>query len=168
MNGSLDAHLFVILGGTGDLAARKLLPAIYHLSRDGNLSERYAVLAVSRDNDMDDAAFRSWAHDALERSGLHPSELADWCDANLFYHPIGEGRPDDYHALRSRIELLERALGLPGNRAFYLALPPRAFPTSIEGMAEAGLHRSSGWTRLVVEKPFGRDLESAGTPGSSR
>ncbi len=156
-----EPHVFVILGGTGDLAGRKLLPAIFHLSRDGHLSERSAILGVSRDEEMNDAAYRSWARDALERSGLDPEELAAWCDANLYYHAIGKGGPDEYRALCGRIEWLEKSLDLPGNRAFYLALPPGAFPSSIEGMAAAGLHRSTGWTRLVVEKPFGRDLETA-------
>lgn len=74
---------------------------------------------------------------------------------------IGLGEAEDYQALAARIAKLEQAHHLPGNRVFYLALPPAAFPSTIVGLGEAGLHRSPGWSRLVIEKPFGRDLTSA-------
>ncbi len=79
----------------------------------------------------------------------------------LFYQTLGHAEAQDYKALATRIDALERDHHLSGNRAFYLALPPQAFPSTIIRLGEAGLNRSSGWTRIVIEKPFGRDLASA-------
>lgn len=97
------------------------------------------------------------------RSGLegYPAEeVEQWCARNLFYQCLG-AKGNDYDALRERIEQLERHLDLPGNRAFYLSLPPAIYGPAIEGLGEAGLNESPGWTRVVVEKPFGDDLASA-------
>ncbi len=80
-----------------------------------------------------------------------------WCDRSLHY----ESARGEFEAVADRIKALEAEYGLPGNRVLYLALPPKAFPTAIEGLGKAGLNHSPGWTRLVIEKPFGRDLDSA-------
>ncbi|HLE56737.1 MAG TPA: glucose-6-phosphate dehydrogenase, partial [Rhodothermia bacterium] len=79
----------------------------------------------------------------------------------LHYCSIGAGGPEAFAALSERIARLETEYDLPGDRTFYLALPPQAFPPTIEGLGNAGLHRSHGHTRLVIEKPFGHDLASA-------
>ena len=156
-----EPHLFVIVGATGDLTQRKLLPALARLGEQGLLGERYGVLAVARDRARNDDSFRAEARAALAAAGLRPETVAAWCDTCLFYQPLGEGTPADYRALAARIERIEHTRKLPGNRAFYLALPPAAMGSAIACLGEAGLHRSKGWTRLVVEKPFGRDLASA-------
>ena len=158
----LEQHLFVIMGGTGDLTQRKLLPALYHLSAEGPLAGRSRVLAVARRTDIDDAAYRRWAQEALSAAGLSgDARAATWCSDCLHYQPLGEGAPEDYRALAQRIASLERDRKLPGNRIFNLALPPAAFPPAVTGLGESGLNRGPGWTRIVVEKPFGRDLDSA-------
>lgn len=154
-------HLFVIFGGSGDLAARKLLPALERLAERGLLGRAYAVLGVARSAEWDDESFREWAGEALEETGAQASEASSWCTDRLFYQSLGSGTPEDYRGLAERIEQLESRLGLPGNRVFYMALPPGAFPGVIVGLGEAGLNRGPGWTRLVIEKPFGRDLQSA-------
>jgi glucose-6-phosphate 1-dehydrogenase len=82
-------------------------------------------------------------------------------EERLHYRSIGQGTADDFRALAKEIEALERKHALPGNRVFYLALPPQVYPNTIAGLGRAGLNRSRGWTRLVVEKPFGRDLATA-------
>jgi glucose-6-phosphate 1-dehydrogenase len=79
----------------------------------------------------------------------------------VHYQSVGSGQVDDYEALAARLETLEKSAGLPANRVLYLALPPQAFPGTITGLGQAGLNHSAGWTRLVVEKPFGRDLATA-------
>jgi glucose-6-phosphate 1-dehydrogenase len=94
-------------------------------------------------------------------AGPAGGSLGRWCDSCVSYQAIGNGRPEDFQALARRIDALEREHRLLSNRVLYLALPPEAFPGTITGLGEAGLNRSSGWTRLVVEKPFGRDLASA-------
>jgi glucose-6-phosphate 1-dehydrogenase len=151
----------VILGATGDLTQRKLLPALYRLMAREAIQERSRILGAARRADLDDEGFRASARQALVTAGLGKEPAARWCDSRLSYQSIGNGEPEDFRALARRIEALEQEQHLPGNRVFYLALPPEAFPTTITQLGQAGLNRSSGWTRLVIEKPFGRDLASS-------
>ncbi len=155
----IDRQLFVIFGGSGDLTRRKLLPSLYRLIAENQFGHRCIVLSVGT-GEGDDGSYRRWARDALGDAGVTGEQLADWCDTCVHYQPIS-GDPDSYRVLRNRIEELELELGLPGNRVFYLALPPRVFPIAIAELGEAGLNRSPGWTRVVIEKPYGRDLASA-------
>jgi len=155
----IEPHLFVIFGGTGDLAQKKLLPALFALCRRSPV--RPHVLGVARSDRHDDASFRRFAAGALEAAGAGAEAARGWCDDHFFFHSIGRGRPSDYQGLAGRIAAIERERSLPGHRVFYLALPPGAFPPTIEGLGEAGLVSGPGWTRLVIEKPFGRDLSSA-------
>jgi len=97
------------------------------------------------------------AREALVESGVDSDEAASWCASTMCYQSIRDG----FDRLRERIEAIEEEAGLPGNRAFYLAIPPSVFDDTVEGMASEGLHRSDGWTRVVVEKPFGTDAASA-------
>ncbi len=163
-----EAHvepcLFVLFGATGDLVHRKLLPALYNLGSQGKLGDRCRILGVSRTSDLNDESFRAVARKALEAAKVTvPNPGVAGLDGRLHYRPLGQGKPEDFKALAREIEALERKHGLPGNRVFYLALPPQAFPNTIAGLGQAGLNRSGGgWTRLVVEKPFGRDLATAG------
>jgi len=150
-----EPHLLVIMGATGDLARRKLLPAYAQLALRGLIPEGSLVLGAARNAELDDAGFRKLAHEALDE------EAESWCAHSLFYQSIGGETPEEYQALAERIAALEREHGLAGNRVLYLALPPAAFPGTITGLGEAEVNRSPGWTRLVVEKPFGRDLASA-------
>jgi glucose-6-phosphate 1-dehydrogenase len=152
----------VIMGGTGDLMRRKLLPALYAIATGGGMDPRCRILAVARGRELDDARFRAWAAAALVEAGVRAgSECDAWCRHWLSYQSLGGGTVDDYRAVARRIEALEAEDSRSANRVFYLALPPQAFPATIRGLGGAGLSRSAGWTRLVVEKPFGRDLASA-------
>ena len=103
---------------------------------------------VARSTDMDDTRFRKLAREVIEEA------TSDWCDACLHYRSLNENLADD-------IVKLEKENNLPGNRVYYLALPPDAFGPTVELIGRSGLNKSAGWTRLVVEKPFGRDLQSA-------
>jgi glucose-6-phosphate 1-dehydrogenase len=152
-------HLFVIFGATGDLTRRKLVPSVFRIMHEDGVDTDMALLGVSR-TELDDEEFRAWGRQSLEEHGLDTPDLEEWCNSRTFYHATPEGTTD-LGELRSRIEEIEADLGLPGNRIFYLALPPRTFPKMIEQLGEAGLADSAGWTKLVIEKPFGRDLESA-------
>jgi glucose-6-phosphate 1-dehydrogenase len=159
-----EAHAscaFVIFGGTGDLARRKLLPALSVLRQHDYTTDDTVVIGVGRDTKMGDEEYRALVQEALAAAG-HPVEKTHrWLDRCVFYHGIGDGKPDDFRRLGTRLETLERERGIPVNRAFYLAIPPVAFPATIDGIQTAELHKSRGWTRVVIEKPFGRDLESA-------
>jgi glucose-6-phosphate 1-dehydrogenase len=151
---------FVIFGGTGDLARRKIIPALYQLHARGLTDPASIIVGVSRDPNMDDAGFRGVIQESVEASGTKGPEVAAWAK-NGFYCPVGAGTEEEFTDLRSRLTALENQFHLPGNRVFYLSLPPQAFPSTITGLGEAGLNRSRGWARLVIEKPFGRDLASA-------
>jgi len=158
----VDPHLFVVFGGRGDLMARKLLPALYHLTNQGHLKERCVVLGVGRTKGVSDEDYRVWAREALASANLDDGDkVAQWCDGCLHYHSIGGESKEDYAALAKRVEEIESSNKLDGNRAFYLALPPNGFPSTISGLKAAKLNHSTGWTRIVIEKPFGRDLQSA-------
>ena len=155
----IEPHLFVIFGATGDLTKRKLIPALYHLMQDEDVAQHCYVLGTARSS-WSDERFREAARDALREKGHSEEAVSEWCARNLFYQCLGaEG--DDYSGLRDRIERLEHHLDLPGNRAFYLSLPPSVYGPAIEGLGNVGLNTSPGWTRVVVEKPFGDDLDSA-------
>ncbi|MDH3396735.1 MAG: glucose-6-phosphate dehydrogenase [Acidimicrobiia bacterium] len=153
---SVEPHLFVIIGASGDLTKRKLLPALYEMITRQGLGDGCRILGVSG-SPLNDETFRVQAREALEKAGFSDDDLRTWCDRSLHY----ESARGAYEVVADRIKALEAEYGLPGNRVIYLALPPKGFPTAIESLGKAGLNQSSGWTRLVIEKPFGRDLDSA-------
>ena len=155
----VDPHLFVILGSTSNLAYRKLLPALFHLLVERNLKDRCQLLGVAT-KDIGDEGYRSSVRKALEEAGFSHEEIDQWCNSCVHYQFVGKSE-ESYSALAARIEDLEKKLSLPGNRAFYLALPPSIFPSAITGLGESGLNKGKGWVRLVIEKPFGYDLASA-------
>ncbi len=150
---------YIIFGGTGDLSQRLVLPALFHLHARGEAAD-IPVVAVTR-GDSDDAAFRAMAVDALVRDGVARTKARAWAGKFLYYQPIGDGTAEDYRLLGNRLDEIEARHKVPGNRVFYLALPPRFFGPVACGIARARLNTSPGWVRLVVEKPFGSDLDSA-------
>ncbi|EQD39202.1 glucose-6-phosphate 1-dehydrogenase, partial [mine drainage metagenome] len=89
------------------------------------------------------------------------ADVQAFCERTLYYQPLDNQSGTGYQTLRGRIEQVEKEHRLPGNRIFYLALPLEAFGPTLQGLGEAGLNRGAGWTRVVIEKPFGRDLASA-------
>jgi len=159
MDPPVERHLFVILGATGNLTYLKLLPALYRVLTQKNLKDRCHVLGIGT-KDVGDEGLRNRAKEALEGAGLSSEEVSTWCDSCLHYQSLGKSS-EDYSALASRIKSLEAEHDIPGNRVFYLAVPPSIFPTAIQRIGESGLNQSSGWVRIVIEKPFGRDLASA-------
>jgi glucose-6-phosphate 1-dehydrogenase len=154
-----EASLFVIFGATGDLARRKILPALWQLHTQGFTKHGLVILGVTRDDNIEDVRFRQIAVDAVI-AAAPTSDLAAvqaWAEHFVFFQDVD----DDFSVLVERIEKLEHDFLLPQNRSFYLSLPPTVFPTTIERLGAVGLNKSEGWTRLVIEKPFGRDLASA-------
>ncbi len=150
----VEPHLFVVFGATGDLSRRKLLPAFHRLMKD-RLGES-VVLGVAG-SVLTDEEFRARSLKALVEAGVRDEDAQRWCGRALHYQPIGEG----FDALVERIEKIEKDESLPGNRVFYLALPPEAFDETVTRLGESGLSRAPGWVRIVVEKPFGEDLASS-------
>jgi len=159
---SLEPHLFVILGATGDLTRRKLLPALFHLRGYGELEKQNTVIVGAAQPEMSEEAFRLWAYEGLNKSeARNAPDLRRWCDEYLHYQSVHLGEPEDYETFGKYIRQLETTRNLPENRVFYLALPPTAVPVTVERLAQACLLKSRGWVRVVFEKPFGHDFRSA-------
>ena len=159
---TVEPHLFIILGATGDLTRRKLLPALFHLRTYGELEKQNTLVVGAALPEMGEDAFRLWAYEGLCNSGArNASDLRQWCEDHLYYQTLREGGLADYEALATFIARLEVARNLPQNRIFYLALPPTIVPATLELLDRSGLLKSHGWVRVVFEKPFGHDFPSA-------
>jgi glucose-6-phosphate 1-dehydrogenase len=154
MTVGIDPQVFVIFGGTGDLAHRKLLPALYDMLKTRHFDDVVEVLAVATGS-MTDDEYRASVAASLAEAGCIGAD--EWAEEYLHFQSIDEG----FERLSARILALEKASGLPGNRAFYLAIPPSVFDDAIEGLGKHGLVSGPGWVRIVVEKPFGSDAASA-------
>jgi glucose-6-phosphate 1-dehydrogenase len=157
-----EGHIYVVFGATGDLVGRKLLPGLYQVSRTfSSHAHFFHVLGLGRGS-RTDAEYQSQEAARLRTFGGVPSSAARaWSRKHLSYCSLGEGGPEEFLKLKARVEELETQYHLPGNRVLYLALPAEAFPRTVQRLGEARLNRAPGWTRIVVEKPFGRDLRSA-------
>ena len=153
----------VIFGAIGDLASRKLLPAIYNLAHEGALPERIALIGVSRGK-LTDEDFRARARESIDRfSRRRPDpDVLDGLLANMQYI---SGRFDDedlYTRMRGALEELDADYGTPLNRVFYLSTAPEFFPVITGRLGEAGLNAAEDAdVRAVIEKPIGYDLASA-------
>jgi glucose-6-phosphate 1-dehydrogenase len=158
-----DPVTIVIFGASGDLARRKLLPALYQLEAAHGLPERYAVVGFAR-SPMSDDAYRDATRAALEPA-VGSAVPTDHPLLRALYYQAGDvGDAASLARLRARLEAIEREHGLPGNRLYYAAVAPQLFTPLVTGLADAGLiHRPGAvpWSRVIVEKPFGRDLASA-------
>jgi glucose-6-phosphate 1-dehydrogenase len=157
----------VIMGATGDLARRKLIPSLYNLAVDHLLPNGFSLIGFSRGQE-DDKTFRAEMRQAVEQfSRYAPIEDQVWESfaAGIFFQPADFADPDCYARLAERLKKVDVERGTQGNHLFYLATPPAVFSLIAHHLKEAGLltHNAAGkeWTRIVVEKPFGRDLESA-------
>ena len=159
----------VICGATGDLTERKLGPALYNLMLSGLLPAEFSVVAFAR-RDMSDEDFREHLRDGIDKhSRNRPAKKSIWdsFSRNIEYHRGDLDDPRAYAELAKRLDRIDRDRGTAGNRLFYLAVPPSLYPEIVERLDEANLARRDrrrsgrGWTRVIVEKPFGADLASA-------
>jgi glucose-6-phosphate 1-dehydrogenase len=158
---------FVIFGASGDLTSRKLIPALYNLSCQDLLPPGFAIIGFAM-TPMTDADFRSQMEQSVKRSPdvlAFRQKLWDEFVPALHYVTADFERPDGYQQLAARLREVDAGSGCAGNRVFYLATPPTFFPTIVENLHRHRLAvqgtRSGTWTRVVIEKPFGRDLASA-------
>jgi glucose-6-phosphate 1-dehydrogenase len=157
-----DPSLVVIFGATGDLSHRKILPAFYNLRRAGLLPLETSIVGTSR-RDYSDEAYAAEMREAVETHSRNPVEAALWDDfAETIHYQQGDfSDPAAYARLAARLDQIDAAAGCRGNRLFYLATPPSAYADIVANLGAAGLARRPGaWSRIVVEKPFGHDLES--------
>jgi glucose-6-phosphate 1-dehydrogenase len=154
-----DDHVIVLFGATGDLAKRKILPGLYHLSRAGLLPRRYRIIGSSPAAfGLTEDEFRDHALDAVRTfgTGRKPGAKA-WASfaSCLSFAVADEGDADD---LVAAVDRAERAIGGNPRRLYHLAIPPAAFPGMVEMLGASGLSKNA---RVIVEKPFGTDLTSA-------
>jgi glucose-6-phosphate 1-dehydrogenase len=154
----------VIFGASGDLTARKLIPALYDLAARRRLPMEFAIVGVSRTK-MSHDAFRARLRKALDeqRPGEVNDDVWDSFSESVFYLSGDSTKAETYRELKGFLKELDGEQGTQGNRAFYLASSPSLISPIVERLGEAGMNEgeNGGWARLVVEKPFGRDLASA-------
>jgi glucose-6-phosphate 1-dehydrogenase len=151
----------VIFGASGDLTRRLLAPAIAHLSRDGAISPEFAIVGLARTPYADESFRQRLEEGAREFTPRDQGRPGDF-PSFVKYLNGDFGDPALYEALRSVLEEIEAKRGGHRNRIFYLATPPDADPEIVKFLGDKGLaNPENGWTRIVVEKPFGHDLESA-------
>jgi glucose-6-phosphate 1-dehydrogenase len=151
----------VIFGATGDLTHRKIVPALYALWTQSLLPEQFNLIGFAR-RDWTNDQFRAEMRQGIEQFGRLKLDPAAWdkFGANLHYHRSEFNEADGYPRLAQFIDHLGNAAC--ANRLFYLATPPDAYPVIVKHIGEAGLNQTAdGWTRIIIEKPFGRDLQSA-------
>ncbi|MEP6798035.1 MAG: glucose-6-phosphate dehydrogenase, partial [Lapillicoccus sp.] len=150
----LDPHVIVLFGATGDLSRRKLIPGMTHLVLSA-LTPDIQIVGTSLE-DLDDDGFRAFAKQAVEEFGTHPLTPEQW-DAfasRLHYVPSSAGP----QGLQAAVTAAEATLGETVRRIHYMSVPPKAAPAVIQTLRDAALVDRS---RVVMEKPFGTDLESA-------
>ena len=157
----------VIFGASGDLTKRKLIPSLYSLACNNRLSNNTYLIGVGR-TDYDDAHFREHLRQGAKEHSRFTSERfsAEWeTFAKHLSYLIGDyDDPNTYKKLAKKLDELDHESGTEGNRLFHMAIPPQVFTDVVEQLGKSGLNRSEkGWSRIVVEKPFGRDLKSART-----
>ncbi|MGY0691290.1 glucose-6-phosphate dehydrogenase [Virgibacillus sp. FSP13] len=153
--------VIVIFGATGDLAKRKLFPSIYRLFQNGKIGDDFAVVGTAR---------RPWTNDIFRdnvaksiESAFSTKEDVDVAafTSHFYYHPFDVTEPSSYQELDALLHELEDSYQTDGNRIFYLAMAPEFFGGIANNLKTHGLKDGAGWTRLVIEKPFGHDLPSA-------
>ena len=165
---SLDPCIVVIFGATGDLTARKLMPALYNLKREGQLPTSFACCGFARREKSHDL-FRKEMRGAVEKhSRIKPLETSVWetFQNQLFYHQSAFDDDGGYERLKGFLSDLDMQFGTCGNRIYYLSTQPSYFTTIIEKLKQHLLlydHQGedSRWSRVIIEKPFGHDLTSA-------
>ncbi len=164
----IEPCCLVIFGVTGDLTARKLMPALYNLAKEGQLPLHFTCVGFAR-RDKNDEIFRKEMKEAVEKySRTKPLDEKLWENfaSKLFYHQSSFDDANGYQSLNKRLSEMDATFNTGGNRIYYLATQPSSFTTIIEKLSESKLiypyeENQSPWSRVIIEKPFGHDLESA-------
>ena len=158
----------VIFGASGDLARRKLIPAIYELAKENLLDDKSYVVGFSR-SEMSDEQFRKVARESVEKHARTEFDETVWkkLEPRFYYTQADYGSPDDHARVGATLTRFDKKFGCCANRLFYLATPPETFDDIITrlgelDLAEKGKNRDPKvWHRIIIEKPFGHDLKSA-------
>jgi glucose-6-phosphate 1-dehydrogenase len=151
--------VIVIFGATGDLAKRKLFPSIYRLVQNEKIGNDFAVVGVGRRPWTNDE-FRSNVSDSIQ-TAMKESKNLDNFTSHFHYHPFDVTNPSSYLELNTLLNELDGTYQTEGNRIFFLAMAPEFFGTIAQNLKIQGLTDTNGWSRIVIEKPFGHDHPSA-------
>jgi len=163
---NVDNFIFIIFGGTGDLSKRKLIPALFNLFKEGQLPDNFAILGLGRKT-YNDESYRNTMIDSINQfSRQFPpdkNKLSKFVSM-IFYQSLDMSKESDYTNLKKRIGSIEKRMKIGGNYLFYLATPPEFFQRVSRSLKIQGLHKNKhhgSWRRIILEKPIGRNLESA-------
>ncbi|MHB8574899.1 MAG: glucose-6-phosphate dehydrogenase [Dehalococcoidia bacterium] len=154
----------IIFGASGDLTKRKLVPALYNLQLERQLAPEFTAIGVSRTEENDENFRTSMREGVDEFSRTGKAKPAIWNSfaQGLYYIPGDTKDPKTFTMLKAELEKLDKERGTQGNRIFYLSTPPGIFGEIIEGLGTSGLAKEEGgFSRIIIEKPFGRDYDSA-------
>jgi len=164
----------VIFGASGDLAQLKLIPAVYELCREKLVSDKFVLVGFARSTQkkdgtpLNDQQYRKDCFEAIKKHARHqPIDQDTWkrMEPNIFYVAGAYDSEDDQARLSARLKELDKSHQTGGNRLFYISTPPEVFEGIIRRLGERQVEqtpdRANGWQRVIIEKPFGRDLESA-------
>lgn len=152
----------IIFGATGDLARRKLVPALYNLARDNYMPPVFNIVGFARrprTHEQIRAEYEK-AVSEFSRQKIEPEIWSSFAE-NIFYIQSDLNNLEGYQRLKDELDRYDQERGTAGNRLFYLAVPPELMPSIVELLGKSGLNTSAGYTRIILEKPFGRDLASA-------
>ena len=159
-----DSCILVIFGAAGDLTSRKLIPALYNLGKSGHIPKDFAVVGFAVD-DLTDEQFRDKVRKDIQQFAPEPIDhaLCDWLVERLYYVQGDFRDADKFEALKALLAQLDERHHTPGNYFYYLATAPQFFAEIVHRLGDAGLTTEApgNWRRVVIEKPFGSDLESA-------
>ena len=161
-----DNCVMVIFGASGDLTHRKLIPALYNLAVDGLLPRNFAVVGFARKPKTNESFREEQLETVKEHSRTKLEDDGKWAQfACMLHYCQGDySTPEDYEKLDAILSQIDTDHGTDGNRLFYIATPPEVYPTITEHIGTSAMGRPSGpgkWSRVIIEKPFGRDLKSA-------
>jgi glucose-6-phosphate 1-dehydrogenase len=158
-----EPTIIVIFGGTGDLAKRKLIPAFYNLFLDNRMPDRFAIIGLGRTPLMEDD-YRSRLKEGLNefsRRGTPENEQWEKFKSSLFYLQLNINDEASYHQLAEKLVCLDQQWGYRANRLFYLSVAPQFIETATLNLSKAGVASNAATDRIIVEKPFGYNKESA-------
>lgn len=160
-----ENHILVIFGASGDLTYRKLIPAVYDLHKTNLLPDKFAVLGASR-TDLSDDKFREKMKDGIKKYSNYKDDdgkIIDEFLKHLSYISVDTENHEDFKKLKEHLEKLDKELATGGNLIYYLSTPPSLYGIIPTLLGKVGLNNSSNgnWKKLIIEKPFGYDLNSA-------
>lgn len=155
--------ILVIFGGTGDLTHRKLMPALYNMLLDGLLPKHFRVVSIGR-RDKTEEEYRNDIRVSINKHSRNKVDENKWAILNekIKYYRFDFRDHEGYERLKDYLDDLDKSAGTNGNRVYYLAVAPEYFETIVQGLHKSEMTKSKGaWSRLVIEKPFGKDLITA-------